>query len=210
MINAIFVLIIVYFTCCAKTCSEDDNDVAVKERESVIELRDSIKQVFGTSLPGNQYLRALETTARLKLIEFSDYLKIVSDSSVDIRLREQAGEMIKTLFVSDGTDVRKWNIVLQNTDIDSLEQMIGASLSKGMPCWIRPYEITVSVPLTLENDSTFTGRLSFKMEYVPFIYQDKEKEIHGVYMIDIHAVRKLKIFGTDSIYVWEANLGDFK
>jgi hypothetical protein len=207
LIHTIFILIITYLICCAKTCSEEEDSALRNEKESISELRDSIKQIFDTRIPDYQQLRAFEVTAMQKLVEFSDYLKIVSDSSLDLRLRIQAAEMIKALFISDEVDVRYWNKTFQDSDIHTLDQLIGISLSQGLSCWIRPYQINISMPLALGNDTTIAGRLSFKRECVPFNNQDKEKNIRGICVIDIYALKKVKFFGEDSLYVWEVYLG---
>ncbi len=49
----------------------------------------------------NQLLRAYEVTAAQRFNDFADYLRIISDTTLDLKFRQHAAELVKGLFISD-------------------------------------------------------------------------------------------------------------
>jgi hypothetical protein len=210
LIHTILILIIIYIICCARTCTEEDNSALMDEKEAISELQDSIKHIFGTSIPDNDQLRSFEAAAKQKLINFSEYLKIASDSSMDAGLRKQAAEMAERLFISVEADTRKWSNAIQDSDLSTLNQLIEASLLKGMPCWIQPEQISVMEPFLQKDDSTFSGTLSYIQDCIPFSIIDNPGNVPDRCVIDIYVIRKPKTFGIEVLRVWEIYLGDIR
>ena len=130
--------------------------------------KDSIKQVSEIDSPSDQNLKGYETTAILKLHDFADYLKIASDSSMDLTFRKQAAEMAAKLFIPGEIDTRNWSKIYNEQDLNTLDKLLEKSLKQGRSCWIQPDQINVLKPLTQKNDSTFKGRLSFNYNYMPY------------------------------------------
>ena len=208
LINYILILILIYFVCCARTCTEEDSIVERNEKAALLELRDSIKQVFGIDFPDDKLLNAFEATAKQKLIDFSDYMKAASDSSLDVNFRKKATEMATQPFISTEIDCRNWKREGTNLDFFTLEQLLDEIILKGMAGYVQPIEINVKTPLTLENDSTYRGSLSFYQQYIPFNNPDLQEIITGERAIDIYIIKKAKIFGEEILIIWEAFLGD--
>jgi hypothetical protein len=207
LISKILILTLIYLICGARGCN-DEGSLKEKNEIKLFAAKDSIKQAFGIEIPSEQLLRAYETTAQQKVTDFADYIKIASDSSLASNFRKQAAEMARKLFIPGNIDIRRWNQVNSKFEIRTLEQLLDKSLLHGMPCWIRPLEITIKIPFTRMNDSTFTGRLVFKQQYIAFKNSDVQGNNSGMLTIDMYACKKIKSFGQENLQVWEVYLGD--
>jgi len=210
LINNILIIVLLYFICSARTCTEDDSTAERDKESDLSELRDSIKQVFEVNFPDDELLKALEETAKEKLIDFSDYLRLVSDSSLDARFRQQAAETAGRLFVSKDINIRKWSKAYPVHDLKTLEYLLSEGLLRGMSYWIQPFQIEVKTPLTWKNDTTFTGTLSFYQQIIPFDNQTPPVNLPAITVIDIYALKKIKSFGQEHLSIWEVYLGDVK
>ena len=133
-ITYILVLVIIYLISGARSCTNDADFQQMKEEKSVLASVDSIKKAFVVGSPDDQHLRALETTAKQKLIDFADYLKIASESSLDKTFRHQAIEMAGKLFISGKAETRNWSKAYPGLNLPELEALPGKNLSGGIPC----------------------------------------------------------------------------
>jgi hypothetical protein len=207
-IGNIFILTLIWIICGARSCNENDSLKEQREKNLLSASKDSIKQVSEIDSPTDQNLKGYETTAILKLQDFADYLKIVSDSSMDLTFRKQAAEMAGKIFISGEIDTRNLSKFYQRQDLTTFNKLLENLLEQGSSCWIQPEQIDVLKPLTMENDSTFKGRLSFTYKCIPFEKLNSAQGKSGKLKIDIYAVKKIKSFGKEQFRVWEVNLGD--
>jgi hypothetical protein len=182
---------------------------AANEANALAASKDSIRMAFASDHPDEDKLRAYEETARQKLSDFADYLKIVSDTSMNIKFREQAAEMVKRLFVNGDTDVRNWSKAYSEYDISTLNELLSEGLSKGFSLWFQPYMINVITPLSARDDSTYTGKLSFHQKCIPFDIQTSEVNISQMPGVDIYVIKIAKSFGDERLSIWEVYLGNF-
>jgi hypothetical protein len=182
----------------------------LNEEKQIVALKDSVRIVFGTDSITDTFLRAYEETARNKLIDFADYLKIVSDTSLGIEFRQHAAEMISRIFISGEVKTGLWSSVISKSGINSLEQLLDKSLSDGMISWVEPLQINVRKPLTILNDSTLTGALSFYQRKIHFNSNITPDSISKMFVIDIYVLKKVKSFDKEQIRIWEVFLGDIR
>jgi len=208
-VSNILILILIYFICGSRTCSEESSMKEVNEENSLIASKDSIRKAFEVDPLSNDLLRGYEETAKQKLSDYADYMKIVSDVSLDMTFRHQAGEMVKRLFVSGDIDTRNWNKQYSQTEPSSLNELLEKSLLQGIPNWVQPEQISVLKPLTAGNDSTYTGKLSFYQKFIPFDIQKSQVTVSEMSGVDIYVIKKVKSFGSESLIMWEVNLGNF-
>jgi hypothetical protein len=89
-ISYIFLLGLIWIICGSRSCGNGESLKAQREKKLVTALKDSIKQAVEVDSPSDQLLKAYEAKACQKLSDFADYLKIVSDSSLDATFRQQA------------------------------------------------------------------------------------------------------------------------
>ena len=198
----------IYIVCSARTCNESEEATEVQKEEYTMSLMNSVKHVFTSDSLSDHLLRAYEITATEKLTDFADYIKIISDTTLDLRFRQHAAELVRDLFISDEIDLSGWSKSYPEPGLNILEHLLSYSLSEGVLFWIKPININIIKPFTSINDSTFTGNLSFINKCVPLSSRDTS-EIESVELvIDIYLVKKVRSFGKDQISVWNVYLGD--
>lgn len=206
----IFSFLLIWLICSADGCT-DDTTVADRRVEKQISIiKDSIRAVFEAETPGDNLLKAYEETAKQKLIDFADYLKIASDSSVNNVFRAQAAEMAGKIFISGSTDFTYWNRYSFASGRITVDSLLGNSLSNRMTSYIQPVQISIQKSLKMKNDTVYEGNLSFHPQRNFFIKDDSSETGNEMLVIDIYAVRKLKPFGKEILSVWEVCLGDIK
>jgi hypothetical protein len=151
-------------------------------------------------------LRALETTAKQKLIDFSDFLKIVSDSTLDKTFRHQAEEMAGKLFISEKLNTINLSNPSAGPNITKIEKFQQGGILKEFSCSILSDQISIKTPLTYANDSTYIGSLTFNQK-CKSSGNSKQKGIF-TQTIDIYAIKILKSFGKEQLPIWEIFLGN--
>jgi hypothetical protein len=209
-IKYIWILIVIYIVCSARTCNENEEASEMQKEEYTTNLRNSVKHVFTSDSLSDNLLRAYEITATEKLTDFADYIKIISDTTLDLRFRQHAAELVRDLFISDEIDLSGWSKSYPEPGLNILEHLLSYSLSESVLFWIKPININIIKPFTSINDSTFTGNLSFINKCVPHSSRDTSEIESGELVIDIYLVKKLRSFGKDQISVWDVYLGDIK
>ncbi len=207
-IKYIWILIILYLVCSARTCTGDDEAAAKREEQNIMSLTDSVKHVFMSDSLTDQLLRAYEITAKEKLNSFADYMKIISDTTLDFRFRQHAGELVRDLFVPGEIELKNWSILYPEPNLNTLELLLAYSLTEGISYWIQPGKINVTNPFTRQNDSIFTGALSFYQNLFLFSNVDTSDMGSRELLIDVYIIRKVKAFGNEQLRVWEVYLGD--
>ena len=207
-IRYIWILISIYLICSARTCTEDEDTATKREEQHIINLRDSIKSVFISDTLSDQFLKSFEITAIQKLNDFADYLKIISDTSLEVQFRQQAAGLVRDLFVNDKIGLHDWGIIYPEHNPETLKYLIEHCLSDGIPFWIQPSQISIRNSFTRENDSTYLGSLSFYQNRIPFINPEQSEIVIGELVIDIYLIKSLKFIGDQQFKVWDVYLGD--
>lgn len=207
-ITHIFFLLLLYILCSSKSCSDDRTSGSRFEKGRIEAARDSVRHVFGTDTLSTSRLKAFEHTAEQKLVDFADYLKIASDTSVNALFRKQGAEMAGHLFIPGKVRVHNWNQADAATIPFTLQDLLKKCVSDGMQTWVKPGKIAVSIPLIRENDSICKGRLVFYGHNVSYSEPFQKQYASKRLSVDIYAIRKVKSFGTENLRVWEVYLGD--
>jgi len=193
-IKYIWIIIILYLVCSARTCTENEDAAAKREEQYIKELKDSVKHVFMSDSLSAQSLRSFEITAIDRLNDFADYLKIVSDTSLELKFRQHAFEVAGNLLVNAKTGIETWN----KNDL------------KGANYWARPEQVIIRTPFVRENDTTYAGSLSFYQKWISFSDPQQTGNLSGPLIINIYLVRSLKSFGNQQLRVWDVYLGEIE
>ncbi len=135
-------------------------------------------------------------------------MKIISDTTLDLRFRQHAAGLIRDLFISDEIDVSGWSKTYPEPDLDILEHLLSYSLSEGVLFWLKPIDIAIIKPFTSTNDSTFTGNLSFNYKSLYHSGQETTEITSGRLVIDICLMKETRSFGNEQFRVWEVYLGN--
>jgi hypothetical protein len=209
-VKYIWILIMIYIVCTARTCNESEETTEVQKQEYTMNLMRSVKHVFTSASLSDHLLRAYEITATEKVIDFADYLRIISDTTLDLRFRQHAAELVRDLFISDETDLSGWSKSYPEPGLNVLKHLLSYSLSEGVLFWLKPIDINIVKPFTSINDSTFTGNLSFNYKSLYRSGQDTSEIASGKLVIDICLMKETRSFGKEQFRVWEVYLGNMK
>jgi len=207
-VKYIWILLMIYIVCSARTCNENEETSEKQKEQYTINLLNSVKQVFTSDSLSDHLLRAYEITATEKLNDFADFMKIISDTTLDVRIRQHAAELVMDLFIYDEIELSGWSKYYPEPGINLLDNLISYSLSKGVSFWNQPMQINFIRPFTSINDSTFTGDLSFNYKSLSLSGQDTSELVTGRLVIDVYLMKKTKTFGKDRFPVWDVYLGD--
>lgn len=184
----ILILTLIYLVCSSRSCTDDDQPGHLSQQEKIGALRDSIAQQFNKEQLEDAELRIFEKTAIQKLTEWADYLKIATDTSLAATFREKAGKMASNLFLTESDAERAENYWY----------------SKG---YVIPDSIRIGNPLSASNDNTYTGLLTFCRKPSISGFAGKNKDIESIL---ISVIRSPKVFGSDTLLVWDVYLGAAK
>jgi hypothetical protein len=209
-ISNIFSFLLIWLICNANGCNDGENIAERREESQISIMKDSVRAVFEAGTPGDNLLKAYEETAKQRLIDFADYLKIVSDSSVNNVFRAQAAEMARKIFISGSTDITDWNRYTSASGRITVDSLLSNSLSNRIATYIQPVQISIQKSLKIKNDTLYEGNLSFYPQRNFFEKNDFSETGKEMLVIDIYAVRKLKSFGKENLSLWEVCLGDIK
>jgi hypothetical protein len=201
-------LLLVFLFCSAHGCQEGPEAIAEREMQRTIGLIDSVKLTFTTdTLPLNE-LKAYEMTAIQKLIDMADYLRVISDTTLDVRLRQQAYEMILGMCLPGRMEDKDWEMVYSERDLNARDPMLSQCRSEGLPCYVQPSQISIIEPFTRKNDTTLKGTLLFCQNNILHDGRTMRGGLTRSYTIDIYLIRNMKTFGSQQLRVWETYLGD--
>ncbi len=178
-------LVVLYLLLSSKSCDDNEQGNAMLEKNKAVQARDSITSVFESEKLGQPELRAFEVTARLKLNDLSDFLKILSDSSSGQAFKQKAGEMAQSLFIPGKTVPSGFSGVV----FDSIK---------------------VTRPLERLNDSTYSGQLSVITTLPGSTAGSRTSSAACCRTVDIFALKQEKVFGNNTIRVWNVLLGDIR
>lgn len=209
-IRYIWIMIIIYLVCSARTCNEDEEVIEKREEQATINQINNIKNAFTADSLSEEMLTAFEFSAAEKLNDLSDYLKIISDITLDMNFRQQAAKVVRNMFVTVKVDLSGLFYLFPRTDFNSLDGILKNSLNNGNNFWLKPVQIVVNKPFIRTSDTSYAGKILFNYEIINLKSQDKSEIPTGKLEIEICLVRELNSFGNDQLRVWEAKFGDIK
>lgn len=205
-ISAIILIVLVVS---APSCV-DEKEIAMLEEVSMNAEKDEIRMEFEKEYLTETELYAFEITAKQKLSDFADYFNIMTDTSLDLSFRGKAGEMIKNTFQSDNSNLELFG--LDKDQVKGLE--VGVLIKKGMKNKL-PHlnfsfdSMVINKPLHRINNTTYSGILSFSQNFSnPSTPEQTIKSIKR--NIDFYVVKENKLFGTDSLNIWNVRLGEIR
>ena len=204
-------LILVYFLCTAKSCNDREQDELIQEQSIITATKDSLASVFTSdSLPLNS-LRAFETTARLKLSDLSDFVRILADSTTDSLFKAKTCEMIRRQFIPGDVRFHISHDGCQKAKEMSLEQFLSTWRNISDQHGKLVFDsIRVLKSLQRTDDSSYSGQLCFKGHCCCPASVNEKVLNDRISTVDFFVIKQRKVFGRDTINVWEALLGDIK
>ena len=194
--------------CTADGCNENPEAAAFRETLQTSALIDSVRHTFAVDTLSQNDLNAYEMSAIQKLTDLSDYLNIVSDTTLDFRLRRQGYEMILDLFIQGKSDLRSLSSVCPDWEAYPDHSSDSTGFIKGLPCHFEPSDIHIVDHFVRQNDTTYSGAMTFSLSGALQDNTQVEGNLSRSYMIEIFLIRKMKSFGSQRLQVWGTYLGD--
>jgi len=206
----IFCALLAYLVFSSRSCVPEAHREAMKKAQ-IKKEKQEIRDQFGSDRLSEETLIAFEEKARQKLIDLSDYLNIYFDDSMDDTFRNQAQQMIKTLFIDDNTQI---NSLLTDKDgkrsykLDKFFKKDPGSGADSIRFIIDSIE--VSEHFHRSDEYLYDGKLTFH-RYLEFQTATDTFSIDSTMMeADIILSKSNKIFGIDTLMVWGVHLGDIR
>jgi hypothetical protein len=174
-----FLLLYLLFT--AKSCDEQAQAREERANAAIEKEKDSIRSVLGADTLTEGMLRSFESLAVTRLADYAGYRVIAADTSVDTTFRKKAAQMMKRLM-APGTDFAD------------------------LPAGIIADSVTLKKPLYYTGNARYTGQLGYW--FMPGISTDEDvtgqalREGTTGFLVARHP----KIFGPDTLMVWEVYL----
>ena len=202
-------IILVLFITYAPSCV-DEEAIAKREEKALNETKNEIRTEFETEYLTETSIFAYETTAKQKLTDLADYLHIMTDTSLDMAFRAKASEMIKNTFYSDNVTL----LCVEHNEEPVKELKVRLLIKKGLKNKLPhlPYtfdSLYIHEPLHRINNTTYFGVLGFLQNFTdPATPEQIIKSIRR--NTDFWVVKEDKVFGTDSMKIWDVRLGDIR
>ncbi len=208
----IVILVLVYLLFSGRSCdNRSPEEEAQAQAEALVSTRDSIRDAFETDWLSESALYAHEVTARQKLSDLADYMNVLADTTLDSAFRKKAGEMIKKMFV---TGEARMSIMLQSdrqTRLMPLSEVLNEAWAG--PAILVPFRfdsVQVREPLHRVDETRYAGTLACRQTFPSLAKSDTTMILWCHKVIDFFAVRDEKLFGKDTLRVWEVVMGDFR
>ncbi len=202
-------IIIILFVLSAPSC-EDEKDNANREEAILNDTKNEIREEFEANYLTETSLFAFEAVAIQKLSDFTDYLRILSDTSLDMSFRAKAGEMIKNTFQSENVNLRLNEEAKETEKEFEVHNLIEMGLDNQLS--FPPFlldSISVQEPLRRIGNSTYSGILRFSQNYTdPSVSEMIIKSVSRT--VDVYVVKEDKIFGADTLKIWIVRLGEIR
>ena len=189
----------------AESCS--DGSEMTSQEKYVDQKTRQIKSQFQAETLRDFELADFEKSSKQKLADFADYLKILTDSSLQQPFREKAAEMVQEIFISDSIIV---SICASPGKI--IEYGIGQLVQKGLNNEIGSVQIQYD-SIRFEQSFQWNGLNHYfaEMSFIqrtsgPDDDQSLKRSMKG--KMNARIIKENKIFGSDTLSIWVLKLVD--
>jgi hypothetical protein len=199
----------VLFVLCAPSCG-DEQETSNREETILTDSKNDIRREFETEYLTESSLFAYEANATQKLSDFVDYLRTLTDTTLDMAFREKAGEMIHKTFQSDHVTIQLTEKNEQSAGEFEVHELIKYGLEDKLPIPTFAFDsIFIHEPLHRIGNVTYSGILKFSQDFSDNSKTGKIlKSIHR--NADFYVVKENKIFGSDTLKIWSVRLGEIR
>jgi hypothetical protein len=198
-------LLLLYCLTTAKSCSNNEEGKAARERYVVDATVDTIRRALSSDSLSEESLRAFGELAGRKLLDFSDYMKILTDSSIDTAFRQKAAGMIKALFISDSVVISLGNDNKKGALSVTVKNLVNKRESAMYPGFD---SVKIIQPLYRTAPDSYTGRLSSLTSSTSSLNRDGRKVSGQLITVDFSLVRIKTIIDKDTLNSWKVLLGN--
>lgn len=202
-------ILFIYLLLCGKSCVEE-GDSALLEEKAVRTEMESIRNEVEVAWLSEESKYVSEVGAAQKLTDLADYLELYTDPSLDSTFRVKAGEMIRELFISGEVALTLPMLLAGRTETITLQELMDQGRMKDLLHAEIDYDsIMVLDPLQKSGQENYLGRLSCTQKTRVNGPADTLWERSAI-TVDVVVSRNAKVFGQDTLRVWDVFLGDMK
>ncbi len=204
-------LLFAFFTFSSDSCDSTAEEKQKREKARFHEKIETIKDGFESDYLTETARIAFEEKAKQKLIDFSDYITMYADKSLDTLFREKAGEMIQDLFYKAETVLElKLSDTEKRNRINIKELMERLQKSKYDVLQLKTDSIQTFSALERMNESTYLGKLSY-LQYIEGITGNDTIYIDTTpVQCEFYVMKVKKNMGMESKKVWKVLLGNME
>ena len=157
----------------------------------------------------NFQLKGFEKRASQKIIDYANYIQIISDKSYDLSLRKHALNLSKELFANKNVSVKMYNNKISNKNKIELSEYLNLILkSDYSKIVVEISGINILQNLKTNKNNSYEGKISYN-ETIKFYknktitFTDKQKR-----EIEIYLIKVSKNFGSTQTKVRNILLGN--
>ncbi len=199
-------ILLLFMFLIAEKCSDQNGNA---DQETLINnFRKEIKSQFDADFLSESTLIEHEKAAIQKLTDFVEYLRILADSSLQQPFREKAGEMIRTLFISDTINVR----IISGHNLQDHEFSVGQLVQSGLTNKLFISGMVYdSVRITRNFSRTGPDSYSAVLNFIERKDNGLDSGVSGTSIhrkIQTQINKEYKIFASDTVSVWVLHLGE--
>lgn len=205
----ISIIILALFTAYAPSCV-DEEAVRKHKEKALNETRNEIRNEFETDYLTEASLFAYETTAKQKLSDLAEYLRILTDTSLDMSFRLKASDLIKNTFRSENETLG----CVEKDDGKIKEIKVRLLMKKGLKNKL-PHQnytfdsISIDEPLHRIDNTSYSGMLRFSQNFTNSSAPEQITNSIGR-KAGFYVIKEDKVFGTDTLKIWNVRLGDIR
>jgi hypothetical protein len=207
----VFCAILAYLLFCSKSCESPRQEDTGLQEIKLTKIRDSIKNEFESEYLSKKALRAFEVKAKEKIVDFSDYLNIYMDKSMDETLKSQSGKMILGLFISDSAQIEIRPLNRIHEKLMTIEAFLTSDSSFANDSIHFQFDsIEVEKPLHRIDESGYAGTLKFLQTVKVYSSPDSSSTDTAEKKAEMFVVKVKKPFGADTLQIWRVFLGNIQ
>lgn len=186
----------------APSCVNEEERKIYQEARLQREI-DRIYSEYESMGISDSLLLIYQSEARRKLMDMADYFQVLSDSSLDTSIRRKAAEILQLQFITEDVLL---SLDPENIEI-SLKLLINNPLTGAvsMPSY-RFDSIRIKQGLTKWKKDSYKGIFLFQ----EFSAEPREPCNSSLRSIDFYLIKEKKIFGTDTLNIWDIRFGDMR
>lgn len=188
----------------------DEREAIEREELILTETKENIRKEFETEYLTEASMYAIETIAKQKLSDLADYLRILTDTSLDYSFRAKAAEMIKNTFQSGNIKLQLFDVKEKAIQEIDVSHIINRGLENKLALPFFTFDsISILEPLHRIGNSNYSGTLKFSQNFTDSTSLEQNRNFI-TRIATVYVVKEYKIFGSDTLLVWGVRLGQIK
>lgn len=186
----------------APSCVNEEERKVFEEARIQREI-DKIYSEMESQDLSDSILLIYQIEAKRKLMDMSDYFQLLSDTSLAMSIRNKAADLIRIHFISEYAQV-ELNPLNKESGPLPLSSFLKNELDKKTPLKFIIDSIIVTEDLVKIDDETYRGEIGSHQNLQQMGMASIEKNTV------FYLIKRDKLFGADTLRIWEIRFGDIK